>query len=86
MKIAAFSSPPGGLVVSMRRYSCIHWTAKFEYCCARSHGIASEARELGLGWDCAGDSVVSKANEMEIESESQLRQLRFARSDIRPPG
>ena len=41
-------SLPGGLVVSMRRYSCIHVTAKSEYCCMWSAGIREEPEDSSL--------------------------------------
>src|SRR5579863_6018376 len=39
----ALISLPGGFVVSTRRYSCIHVTARSEYCCMCSGGIFEDA-------------------------------------------
>src|ERR1700690_3509542 len=42
-KSAARASLPGGLVVSIRRYSRCHCTARSAYCFRRSGGMLSEA-------------------------------------------
>src|ERR1700740_281071 len=48
---AACISLPGGLVVSIRKYCCIHCTARSEYCCRWSAEIRAEASP-GV-FDCA---------------------------------
>lgn len=43
VKATARISLPGGFVVSIRRYSCIHVTARSEYCCMWFVGNREEA-------------------------------------------
>src|SRR5438309_10787465 len=45
-KETACISLPGGLVVSMRRHSCVQATARSEYCCKCEGGMRDEARSF----------------------------------------
>src|SRR5882672_2832512 len=56
-KAALRDSFPGGLVVSMRRYSCSHSTAWSAYCFMRSAGMLWEAKDVA---DCCACRATAK--------------------------
>src|ERR1051326_7747139 len=56
-KAAARDSFPGGFVVSIRRYSCSHCTAKSAYLFMRSAGMFCDAKE---GADCCALSAAEE--------------------------
>src|ERR1022692_90567 len=63
-KSAARASLPGGLVVSIRRYSRCHRTARSAYCCRRSGGMLSEVSVFFTAavWDQPSNVDTAKTN------------------------
>src|SRR5580704_6501426 len=61
---AARASLPGGFVVSIRRYSRCHSTARSAYCLRRSGGMLSDANVCPAGavWDQPSAVTTAKTN------------------------